>query len=73
MTGQVGHGLPGARCLPGHGEDLELGDRDRPLAMDRPEAVGPGVAAPDDHHPLSPGVDGRGQERALATRLADFK
>ena len=41
-------GVVGLPVLGGLGVDLELIDRLRPLAMDRPQAVGAGVAAADD-------------------------
>ena len=39
------------------GENFQLGDRCRPLAVRGAEAVGPGVTATDDHDVLAVDVD----------------
>ena len=61
-------GVVSRPARPGHGEDLELGDRGRALAVHRAEAVGPGVATADDGDPLSRRIDRRRVEVALAAR-----
>ena len=45
-----GQGFVGVRGPGGAGDDLELVDAPAPLAVDGPQAVGPGVAAADDDH-----------------------
>src|SRR4029077_20803847 len=57
---------PGIPLLGRPGQDLELGDGARALTMGGAEAVGPGVAAPDDDHVLVLGRD----EIALRHRVA---
>ena len=46
-------GCVGARVSGGRGQDLELVDRRRALAVHGAEAVGAGVAAADDHDVLA--------------------
>ena len=55
ISGHVGHGVDGSALVGRPGQDLELVDRRRALAVDGAEAVGAGVAAADDHHPLAGG------------------
>ena len=54
MFGHCGHGIARRpRSSGGRGQDLELVDRARALAMRGAEAVGAGVAAADDDHALA--------------------
>ena len=46
-------------------QQLELVDRDRPLTMDRAQAVGAGVAAADDHDALALGRDDVGRRHVI--------
>ena len=62
-----------ARARAGHREDLELSHRGRALPVDRPEAVGPGVAAPDDRDALGAGADPRHLQRALTDEVRRFQ
>ena len=58
MLGQSGQGLlAGVALVWRPGQDLELGDGARALAVDRAQAVGAGVAAADDDDVLAFGRD----------------
>src|ERR1035438_3176427 len=57
----------GRRAIVGRfGQQLELGDTGRALAMTRPQAIGAGVAAADDDHALAGGQDGLGFRHRVA-------
>ena len=56
MFGHCGHGLSAGAGVGGPGQQLELVDRRRALAVDGAEAVGAGVAAADDDDVLALGA-----------------
>ena len=56
IRGQVGHGVDGSRASGGRGMISNWWTETAPCRCTVPEAVGAGVAAPDDHHPLAGGA-----------------
>ena len=68
MKLHCGHGLPARPIVRRAGQDLELRDRRRALAMGGAEAVGAGVAAADDHDVLAVDVDRRRRRGRPAAR-----